>query len=275
MRLVPVQIRAIGRRRLLAVVEQRHALLGVAVGRVLATHAPQREVSLDREREARQPAQPVALVRRCQERIGDRVDAEQRGPRVALADEDVLVRVAQREARHGRTSRTVRGHQDDRVTRLAQRRRHIERHARRPDDTPGMQLGSVGVPADRELAVPAHRLALQADHATRRTPMRTQLETQPVEREPMRGSPVRCRLRPKHRDGKRHHDKAQRRRQERDHIAQRHHQHQRRGEIADRPQRHAPGHRQRPPIDPVHTPVDLEDAPVGADDDPVRHRPNP
>ncbi len=59
-------------------------LLGVALGRVGAAHPPQREVGLDREREPRQPPQPLALVGRRQERIGDRVHPEQRRPRVAV-----------------------------------------------------------------------------------------------------------------------------------------------------------------------------------------------
>ena len=53
------------------------AAFGVAVSgrRIGAAHAPEREVGLDREREPRQPPQPIALVRRRQERIRDRLQA--------------------------------------------------------------------------------------------------------------------------------------------------------------------------------------------------------
>ena len=109
-RRVPLQVGPPRRRRLMARVEQAQRPLRVAVGRVGAADPIQREVGLDREREAGEPPQPLALVRGRQERIGDRVHAKQRGARIAVADEDVLVRVAQGEPSHGRTSSTTPGH---------------------------------------------------------------------------------------------------------------------------------------------------------------------
>ena len=106
MRLVACQVRAPRRRILVACVEHPSRLLDVPVGRVGASDPPQREVRLDREREARQPPEPLALVRGGHERIRHARHPIQRRPRVPVPDEDVLVHEPQRKATHRPTSRT-------------------------------------------------------------------------------------------------------------------------------------------------------------------------
>jgi hypothetical protein len=151
--------------------------------------------------------------------------------------------------------------------------RHVERDPRRPGHPPVRKPRAVLVPAHAQLPVPRHRLALQGNTALAATPPRPQPEPKPVEREAVRRAPVRRRLRPEHRDRQRDHDEPQRRRDRADRRErpERDRQQQRRGEVADRAQRHATGNRERPAVDAVDAPVDLEHPPVGADDQPLSH----
>ena len=227
MRLVPVQVRPPRRRRLRARVEQRlaPARRSARPGR-RGTPATARSRPRPRTRTA-PAAEPVALVRRRQERIGHRVHAEQRRPRVAVADEDVLVRVAQREPAHGRTSSTSPPHS---TTDCGPRHRPGPRCATSRPPPSDSRTGASNVtragprtrprrscapsPSQRtrELAVPRHRLALERHHPAAAAPPRPQPQPQPVPREAMRRAAVRRRLRAEHRDRQRHHHEPQRRR---------------------------------------------------------------
>jgi hypothetical protein len=105
-RLMAAQIRLPRRRRLVARIQHRRGLLDVALGRVGPAHPPEREVRLDREREPREPSQPLTLVGHREKRIRHGVHPVQAGPCLPATHEDVLMDVAQRKRGHGRTSST-------------------------------------------------------------------------------------------------------------------------------------------------------------------------
>ena len=230
---VALEVAPPGHRIGVAGVREACQLIGVvALGRVGAVDPPEREVGADQVGEALEPVQQRPLLRRRQERVGDRLGAVEGRRLPAGADQDVAPRVAQREAAHGRTSsaspfaeRQPRG--DDLAAtgaapwrspkqpalappRATDRERRSEGGERRSAHQAAAKLRRALIGRHPNLAAVEMTSAGGGQRSAQRAAPRRQAQRQPGEREAIGTAAVGRRLGGERGDRDRNHDQAQR-----------------------------------------------------------------